>query len=146
MFDLPPGRILALDWGEVRIGIATSDVGRSLASPFDTIPAKPREEAVRKIVRLVDEYDVTLILVGLPLNMDGSEGKSAEKARAFAEEIKLATGKPVECIDERLSSFSAEQALRALGRKPSKDKGRVDRTAAALILQEYLDGLSRSGF
>ncbi len=135
------GRVLALDWGTVRVGVALSDPGRVLASPYDTFPAKPKQQLFDRIRKVVTQEEVKDIIVGLPLNMDGSEGDSAKKARAFAVEIENETGIEVICLDERLSSFSAEQTLRAVGRKPSKDKARVDRVAATLVLQEYLDSL-----
>jgi putative pre-16S rRNA nuclease len=138
------GRILALDWGTVRIGAALSDAGRSLASPHETFSAKPKQLLFQQIKKTVSDYEVMRIVVGLPINMDGTEGESAKKARNFATEIKEMIGLDVICIDERLSSFEAEQTLRALGRKPSRDKGRVDRVAAALFLQEYLDSLKLS--
>ncbi len=136
------GRILALDWGTVRVGAAISDPGRSLASPFDTFPAKPLAELLNRLRKIVTREEISLIVVGLPVNMDGSEGKSAQKAREFATEVGEQLGVLVECVDERLSSFSAEQTLISIGRKPSKDKGRVDRVAATLFLQEYLDSLN----
>ncbi|MBS1261910.1 MAG: putative pre-16S rRNA nuclease [Calditrichaeota bacterium] len=134
-----PGRILAVDWGTVRIGIAVSDRGRTLASPLETLPAKPRARLLERLGAIVREQNVTQIIVGLPLNMDGSEGRSARRARRFAAELAAAAGVGVIGIDERLSSFEAERTLRAIGRQPSRDKGRVDRVAAALLLQEYLD-------
>lgn len=125
----------------MRIGVAISDAGRSLASPFDTFDAKPKQALIERIKRVVGAEEISLLVVGLPVNMDGSEGGSAQKAREFATEIGEATGLEVVCVDERLSSFEAEQTLRSIGRKPSRDKGRVDRVAAALFLQEYLDRL-----
>jgi putative holliday junction resolvase len=138
------GSILALDWGTVRIGVALSDGGRSLASPYDTFPAKPKQLLFQKIKKVVKTEEVSRIIVGLPINMDGSEGGSAKKAREFAAEVEAETCLDVICIDERLSSFEAEQTLISIGRKPSRDKGRVDRVAATLILQEYLDSLKHA--
>jgi putative Holliday junction resolvase len=132
-------RILALDWGTVRVGAALSDPLGKIASPYETFPAKPQVELVRRIRETVEKEHVERIIVGLPLNMDGSEGSSAASARAFAEDVRRDLAIPVEMVDERLSSFEAEYRLRAIGRKPSRDKGRVDRAAAAILLQEYLD-------
>lgn len=138
------GRILAVDWGEKRIGLALSDPMRILASPFDTVPGKPREKLIELLGRLIEDQQVTLVIVGLPRNMDGSEGKSAIEARKLAEQIE-AHGVPVELVDERLSSYSATQLLQQMGRKPSRKKELVDRAAAAIFLQEYLDELSARG-
>jgi putative Holliday junction resolvase len=132
-------RILALDWGTVRVGAALSDVLGTFASPYETFPAKPQIELVRRIRETVEKEEVERIIIGLPLNMDGSEGASTVGARKFAELIRGEVEIPVEMVDERLSSFDAERRLREIGRKPSRDKGRVDRVAAALLLQEYLD-------
>ena len=132
------GRVLALDWGRVRVGAALSDPLRTFASPYATFDAKPRAELLRRLQQVIDREEVILIVVGLPYNMDGSEGTSAQAAREFARDLE-AFGLPVVEFDERLTSFQAEQKLREIGRKPSKDKGRVDRVAATLLLQEYLD-------
>ncbi|MFH0882716.1 MAG: Holliday junction resolvase RuvX [bacterium] len=132
-------RILALDWGTVRVGAALSDYLGKFASPYETFPAKPQIELFRRVRETVEKEEVERIIIGLPLNMDGSEGVSAGNARRFAELIRGEVGIPVEMVDERLSSFEAEHRLREIGRKPSRDKGRVDRAAAALLLQEYLD-------
>ncbi|MCB2198269.1 Holliday junction resolvase RuvX [bacterium] len=129
---------MALDWGTVRIGVALSDPMRMIASPYDTFAAKPRDLFLRRIAEIIDHETVTLVLVGLPLNMDGSEGSSAKGARELVRDVS-ALGVEVETWDERLSSFAAEKALREIGRKPSKDKARVDRVAATMLLQEYLD-------
>lgn len=129
---------MALDWGTVRIGVALSDPMRMIASPYDTFDAKPRDLFLRRIAEIIDHETVTLVLVGLPFNMDGSEGSSAKGARELVRDVS-ALGVEVETWDERLSSFAAEKVLREIGRKPSKDKARVDRVAATMLLQEYLD-------
>ncbi|HEB84627.1 MAG TPA: Holliday junction resolvase RuvX [Bacteroidetes bacterium] len=132
------GRVLALDWGRVRIGVALSDPTGSLASPYRTLSARPRETFLRELAGILREEEVELVLIGLPLHMNGSEGESAEAARALAAEVET-LGVPVRLWDERLSSFTAESNLREAGRKPSRDKARVDRVAAAILLQEFLD-------
>lgn len=129
---------MALDWGTVRMGVALSDPMRMIASPYDTFDAKPRELFLRRIAEIIEHETVTLVLVGLPFNMDGSEGASAKGARELVADVE-ALGVKVETWDERLSSFAAEKTLREIGRKPSKDKARVDRVAATMLLQEYLD-------
>lgn len=133
------GRVLALDWGTVRIGLALSDLGGTIASPYDTLPAKPRDQLIRKLRSIIDAEMVDRLIVGLPLNMDGSRGGSANKAQELADELARELELPIELVDERLTSFEAERKLREIGRKPSRDKGRVDRVAATIMLQEYLD-------
>jgi len=133
-------RILALDWGSKRVGVAISDGLRMFASPFDTFDAKPRQELLRKIEKVIQAEEVELVIVGVPFNMDGTEGDSAKQARQLVEDVEK-LGIVVETVDERLSSFQAEMKLREAGRKPSRDKGRIDRAAAAIFLQEYLDSL-----
>ena len=129
---------MALDWGTVRIGVALSDPMRIIASPYDTFDAKPRDLFLRRISEIIERETVTLVLVGLPFNMDGSEGSSAKGARELVDAV-ASLGVEVETWDERLSSFAAERALREIGRKPSRDKARIDRVAATMLLQEYLD-------
>lgn len=131
-------RILALDWGKVRVGVAISDPMGMFASPYDTFQAKPHDRLLERIKAVIEEEQVEKVIVGLPYNMDGSEGSSAESAKAFADEVRN-LGAIVEHHDERLTSYEAEKKLREAGRKPSRDKGRVDRAAAALLLQDYLD-------
>lgn len=132
------GRMLALDWGRVRVGVALSDALGLLATPYDTYQAKPREQLLDRIVGLVQREMVDRVIIGLPLNMDGTEGASATEARRLGQEL-TERGLQVVYYDERLSSYEAESRLRSMGRKPSRDKERVDRAAAAIILQEYLD-------
>ncbi len=131
-------RVLALDWGRVRVGVALSDLMGMFAAPYDTFAAKPRAELLRRISKVIEEEEVNTVAVGLPMNMDGSEGESAKQARILAGEVEE-LGVKVVMIDERLSSFEAERKLREIGIQPSRDKGRVDRAAAAIMLQEFLD-------
>ncbi|MBZ0266194.1 Holliday junction resolvase RuvX [bacterium] len=133
-------RILAIDWGTRRIGVAISDRSGTLASPLVTLNASDKL-LIDKIRDIIIDEEIDRIIVGLPLNMDGSEGKSSIAAREFGvrlNELEI----PIEMRDERLSSWSAENLLRESGKKPSKDKARVDRAAAAIFLQGYLDELN----
>ncbi len=130
-------RILALDAGGRRVGVAVSDELHMIASPVETIDLQRNGWA--RLVALVEEYDPELILVGLPTGMSGREGPQAQAARRFAERVQLETGRSIQFHDERLTSFMAEQALIEAGRKPKQRKGRIDAIAAALILQSFLD-------
>jgi putative holliday junction resolvase len=135
-------RILSLDYGRRRIGLALSDPTRTIASPLTTLV---RREGKRppwpEIRRVVEENEVTELVVGLPLDMRGDEGDWAAEVREFGTELTRRFALPVHWVDERLSSVRAERAVRGIGLKRSdrEQKERVDAAAAALILQAHLD-------
>ena len=135
-------RILAIDWGEKRVGLAMSDEGARFATPLDVIDAAVAE---RVIAELIKKEHVQRLLVGLPLNMDDSIGPSARKAVAFGRDLADSAGIAVVFVDERLSSFDAEQKL--IDRKRGGEhitrkqkKSRLDAIVAAGLLQSFLDG------
>lgn len=132
------GRILALDVGDKRIGVAVSDATRLIASPHSVYTRVGYSPDVKHVQRLCDEVGAELVVCGLPRNMDGSVGFQAEKVMAFAEKLREA-GLTVAFQDERLSTVSAHQALIAGGMRRDDRKGVVDKVAAAVILQQYLD-------
>ena len=139
-------RTLGLDYGERRIGVAVSDPTGLLAQPLETIQRPGRsggrggeQRAVERVVALVAEYEVGRIVLGLPLQMDGREGEAVARTRAFGDVIARETGLPVDYVDERLTSREAERVLVAARGKPSRHKDRVDRVAAALVLQTWLE-------
>ena len=132
------GRILGLDVGDVRIGIALSDETRLIATPHSVYTRVGWGPDVKHIQRLYAEAKATLIVCGLPRNMDGSVGFQAEKVMGFAEQLRKA-GLPLVFQDERLSTVSAHQALIEGGMRRDDRKGAVDKVAAAVILQSYLD-------
>jgi putative Holliday junction resolvase len=132
-------RILAIDYGRVRHGLAVTD-GLGLAGR--PLPALTRRDAARDLATfraLVAEYDVRRLVVGLPINMDGSEGEMAREARAFAEELAGALELPLLMEDERLSTDEAETVLREAGLRPSERKRLRDSVAAAVILRGVLE-------
>ena len=129
-------RTLGLDYGERRVGVALSDPTDSFALPLETLPT---ERTLERIAELVSEYQVGRIVVGLPLQMDGRAGKQAERTRAFGDEVARQTGLPVEFQDERLSSREATRVLAEAGGRPGRNRDRVDRVAAALVLGTFLD-------
>jgi putative Holliday junction resolvase len=133
-------RTLALDYGERRIGVAVTDPTGVLAQPLETITRRDAEPDahLKRIDELASEYEVGLIVVGLPLHMDGRAGPEADRARAFGAEVRERTGIPVEFVDERWSSAEAERVLSAAGVRARKRRGRVDPLAAALILETHL--------
>ena len=134
--------VLAIDYGERRIGLAASDRLGLAAHGLPTIVNTSPEDVVVALRRIVEEREVEEIVVGLPLNMDGSEGPQAEKTRAFGETLK-ALGLPVHFIDERLTSERAERTMKEAGLSFAKRRKRVDRMAAQFILRAYLDGPGR---
>jgi putative Holliday junction resolvase len=131
------GRILGIDHGDVRIGIAMSDETAFLASSLCVIDST--NAGLDQIVALIVEHQVERIVVGLPRNMDGSYGPATEKVRKFIEKLKAKTDVPVSEWDERMSTVSAHNALREAGLDGRKRKGVVDKVAAQIILQNYLD-------
>ena len=131
------GRIMGIDHGDVRIGIALSDETAFLASPLTTV--QNGKAALDEIVTLTVEHDVEKIIVGLPRNMNGTFGPATEKVRAFIDKLSKKTDLPIAEWDERLSTVSAHNALREAGLDGRKRKGVVDMAAAQIILQNYLD-------
>ena len=131
-------RVLGLDIGDVRIGTAVSDPGRTIATPAEVIRRVGWGPDVQKIAELCSRFDTREIVSGLPLNMDGSEGFQAGKVRAFCAQLEKA-GFRVSYQDERLSTVAAEEALLEDNRSREERKQMVDKVAAALILQEWLD-------
>ena len=131
-------RVLGLDVGDRRIGVALSDEGRRIASPLSVIQSVGWGPDGREILRLMREHGADLIVCGLPLNMDGSAGFQAEKVRRFMETL-TAQGVAVEWMDERLTTVSATRALIEGGVRREDRKKSVDKVAAAVILQAWLD-------
>lgn len=135
-------RILGLDPGTKRVGVALSDPTFMLASPHVVLEAEPRSRLAAALKTLCREKEVDRIVVGLPLRMDGDEGPAAEKARAFAAWVGEVLGLPVEFWDERLSTVTAQNALIEGGARREKRREVVDMVAAQIMLQHYLDSRS----
>lgn len=135
------GRILGLDVGDRRIGVAVSDALRMIATPHSVYTRVGYTPDVKHIQKLCQETGAGMIVCGLPRNMDGSVGFQAEKVMAFADKLRQ-SGLTVEFQDERLSTVSAHQALIEGGMHREERKGTVDKVAAAVILQTYLDSHS----
>ena len=132
-------KIISLDIGTVRIGIATSDIMEIIASAYEVYRRKNLTEDVNYIASLVSKLDAGEIVIGLPLKLDGSEGQSVEMARAFGEELSKLVSIPIVYQDERLSTVSAERILIESGVRREKRKEKIDSIAATIILQTYLD-------
>jgi putative Holliday junction resolvase len=150
----PASRILALDYGRTKIGLALADEQARIAEPHDTLERINRNEDMRRLRELVRDENVKQIVVGLPLRLDGTPGEMAQEVSGFAERVRKQVGVPVELVDERLTSWEAERILEEeLGRrikapalqqgrrrsgKPGDGKYSVDAVAAMVILREYL--------
>ena len=132
-------RVLALDVGERRIGVALSDPTATLATPLTTLVRGEEPWDGAAVLRLIDEHGVEEIVVGLPIEMSGRLGPQARIVADFSRLLAERTSVPIRSVDERLSSVQAERLLRDAGVEPSRDKARVDAAAAAVILQAYLD-------
>ena len=132
-------RILAIDYGSTRIGLALSDPTGTLARPLPFMPAKADAKLAREIAGLAKKEEAHLILLGLPRNMDGSLGEAAAQVQAFAALLGEATPIAVKLIDERLSTVQASRQLQEAGRNARQQRGRIDSEAAAVLLQGYLD-------
>ena len=125
--------------GERRIGVAISDDAGLLATPYTAIERQSQEQAIATIVGIVEQEEVGQIIVGVPLSLDGSVGPQAERTMAFYEALKAASPVSVETWDERFSSVEAGHRLREAGVSHSRHPGRLDASAAAVVLQAYLD-------
>lgn len=130
---------LGLDVGRKRIGVAGCDRTGLIATGITTIERTSFEQDVEKIRQIVNEREVKVLVVGLPYSMDGSIGFQARQVQKFTNSLAKVLKLPVEFVDERLTSFQAEQMLIAENRSPSRHKGLIDRKAASLILQQWLD-------
>jgi putative Holliday junction resolvase len=138
--------VLAVDWGTKRIGVALSDPTRLIAQPLTTLTRRANHRApVGDILELVAQHQVTLVVVGLPLEPDGAEGTAAFQARALGEAVLRRAGVPVTYWDERLSTALALRSARAAGVRDRKSRARIDQMAAVAILQHFLDAQRRPG-
>ncbi len=135
-------RILALDHGTKRIGVAISDEMKMIAQPLEFIPAHPYDAFLARLKEILAQKEVELILIGMPRNMDGSYGPAATKVQEFVAALKDAVPIPLKTWDERLTSTQANRFLISANVKRSKRKEKVDQTAAAILLQSYLDSLT----
>lgn len=135
-----PGRLLAVDWGEVRLGLALSDETQTLASPLETLVRRAGKRfPLARFLDLVETHGPVGILVGLPLTGEGEEGASAEAARELARTLAERTALPLELWDERMSTARALAVIREQGGRTRGRKEEVDALAAAVLLQHFLD-------
>ncbi|MFF9037213.1 Holliday junction resolvase RuvX [Streptomyces sp. NPDC014892] len=140
------GRRLAIDVGDARIGVASCDPDGILATPVETVPGRDVPAAQRRLRQLVDEYVPIEVIVGLPRSLKGGEGPAAIKVRGFAQELaRMIAPVPVRLIDERMTTVTAGQGLRASGVKSKKGRSVIDQAAAVIILQQALESERMSG-
>ena len=131
-------RILAVDWGERRIGLALSDPDGIIATGLETLVVKGRDEALARVAAAAREREAARIVVGMPLLLSGARGEAAEAAQRFADALAVATGLPVETYDERLTSALSTRRLHEAGIKTGRAKSRIDQGAAVALLESYL--------
>ena len=137
-------RVLALDIGSVRIGVAASDETRLLATPHSVIHRRSTESALESILRTVAETGAGLVVVGLPVSLDGELHAQGKSVQSFAEKLRKRLGVPMVYADETLSSVRAEEIMRDQGVRPDRRRRHIDSVAAAVILQDYLDQEQRA--
>lgn len=130
---------LGLDVGSKRIGVAGCDGLGLIATGLTTIEYTSFERVVAQLRELIEERQVQVLVIGLPYSMNGTIGPQAKRVQKFASRLATALQLPVEYVDERLTSYEAEELLKAQKRSPSRNKGLIDRKAAAIILQQWLD-------
>jgi len=132
-------RVLAIDHGSKRMGIAVSDELQVIAQPLEYLPAEPLDKFFERLKQIAADKDVGLIVIGVPRNMDGTYGPAATKVQEFVTTLKTEVAIPIKTWDERLTSVQANRYLIEADVRRSKRKEKVDKTAAAILLQSYLD-------
>jgi putative holliday junction resolvase len=138
-------RILALDPGTVRIGVAVSDELKIIAQPLEFILAEPFDGFLARLGQLLREKEVELVLVGMPRNMDGTYGPAAERVRQFVAVLQKTVAVPIKTLDERLTTVQANRVLIEADVRRKDRRLKVDKTAAAILLQSYLDSYQGPG-
>ncbi|AZM52150.1 Holliday junction resolvase RuvX [Streptomyces sp. WAC 01529] len=140
------GRRLAIDVGDARIGVASCDPDGILATPVETVPGRDVPAAQRRLKQLVEEYEPIEIVVGLPRSLNGREGPAAAKIRVFTQDLaRMVAPISVRLVDERMTTVTASQGLRASGVKSKKGRSVIDQAAAVIILQQALESERASG-
>lgn len=134
---------MGIDYGDKRIGIALTDALCIISSPFEVYKNEGREKALQHLAEIIKEYDVDEVAMGLPINMDGTEGERAILHREFGEELSKFSGVKVFYVDERLTSAEAEEILISSGVRREKRKELIDKISAQIILQTYINNIKR---
>jgi len=131
-------RVLAVDWGVRRVGLAVCDPRETIASGLPTLTVQSLEQALEGVARVAAEVEAERLVVGLPLRMDGGRGEAAIAAQEFADRLQARCGLPVETYDERLTSAMSVRRLHEVGTRTGRAKGKVDQGAAVVLLESYL--------
>jgi putative Holliday junction resolvase len=140
--DNPPGpnnRLVALDLGAKRVGVAVSDELQISVTPLPFIERRSWKDLLRRVAAIIDGYDARGLVIGLPLALDGSDGEAAQEARRLAENFRRSLSVPVYLQDERLTTFAAEGKLKSEGVPPAEIEFKVDSESAALILRDFIE-------
>ena len=132
-------RLLGIDFGEKRIGLAASEPEGDFAVPLQTVTRTSDPQAIRQIMEIALQRDIESFVIGDPLNLDGSRGPASARVSSFARKLAVESGLPVEMTDETLTSVAAEERLREAGIDPRRHPEKIDATAAQILLQQYLD-------
>ena len=136
------GRLLAIDYGEKRLGLAISDPNQIISKPLKTIILSDSQYIYKELEKIISDYEIQKLIIGLPLGMDGKKTQQTSKVEAFKEDFQNKISIPVILFDERLSSVSAKKSLISQGIKTGHNKSKIDQTAAAIFLQHFLDTLN----
>ena len=135
----PSGRLVALDLGAKRVGVAVSDESQIAVTPLPFIERRSWKDLLRRVAVIIEGYDARGLVIGLPLSLDGSDGEAAQEARRLAENFRRSLSVPVYLQDERLTTFAAEEKLKSEGVPPGEIENRVDSESAALILRDFIE-------
>ena len=138
-------RILAVDFGEKRVGLAISDPDTVIAIPLTTLQRTSDAQIVEQIVEILRREQIELIIIGEPLHLDGKRGAAADRAASFARKLERASGLECRLVDETLTSVAAEEKLREAGLDPRRHRERIDAVAAQILLQQFLDSETGPG-
>ena len=136
------GRLLAIDYGEKRLGLAISDPNQIISKPLKTIILSDSQYIYNELEKIISDYEIQKLIIGLPLGMDGKNTQQTSKVEAFKENLQNKISIPVILFDERLSSVSAKKSLISQGIKTGHNKSKIDQTAAAIFMQHFLDTLN----
>ena len=136
------GRLLAIDYGEKRLGLAVSDPNQIISKPLKTIILSDSQYIYNELEKIISDNEIQKLIIGLPLGMDGKNTQQTSKVEAFKENLQNKISIPVILFDERLSSVSAKKSLISQGIKTGHNKTKIDQTAAAIFLQHFLDTLN----
>jgi putative Holliday junction resolvase len=134
-------RIIGIDYGEVRVGISLSDLTQTIAKPFRTINYNNLDHLLTQLKEIITENEVDKLVVGIPYNMKGENTKQTLKVKEFISFLESNLSHDIALIDERLSSVEAEKTMHKMNIKTGHNKGQIDKIAASIILQEYLDSI-----